>query len=52
MLIFSFAGAGIGLSDSTNLMISILLFIISSAIAAYLYKTRLHHQVDKLMSYK
>lgn len=52
MLIFSFAGAGIGLSDSTNLMISILLFILSSAIATYLYKTRLHHQVDKLMSYK
>ncbi|MFT6985976.1 MAG: putative membrane protein YdjX (TVP38/TMEM64 family) [Psychromonas sp.] len=52
MLIFSFAGAGIGLSDSTNLMISILLFIISSAIGAYLYKTRLRNQVDKLMTYK
>lgn len=50
MLIFSFAGAGIGLSDHNNLIISILLFIFSSLIGAYLYKTRLRKQVGEIVS--
>ncbi|WP_088212772.1 TVP38/TMEM64 family protein [Shewanella sp. Shew256] len=48
MLIFSFAGAGIGLSDHNQLGISIGLFIISSLIGAYLYRSSLRKQVDEL----
>lgn len=48
MLIFSFAGAGIGLSDHYQLGISIGLFIISSIIGAYLYRSNLRKQVDAL----
>ncbi len=50
MLIFSFAGAGIGLSDHNQLGISIGLFIVSSLIGAYLYRTSLSKQVDELES--
>ncbi|WP_299802938.1 TVP38/TMEM64 family protein [uncultured Shewanella sp.] len=50
MLIFSFAGAGIGLSDSNNLLISIVLFIFASLIGGYLYKTRLRKQVAEIVS--
>ncbi|MGS0827092.1 TVP38/TMEM64 family protein [Shewanella sp. 0m-8] len=50
MLIFSFAGAGIGLSDHNNLIISIVLFIFSSLIGAYLYKTRLRKQVGEIVT--
>lgn len=48
MLIFSFAGAGIGLSDHNQLGISIGLFILSSLIGAYLYRSSLRKQVDEL----
>lgn len=48
MLIFSFAGAGIGLSDHNQLGISIGLFIVSSLIGAYLYRSSLRKQVDDL----
>ncbi|MGL4446553.1 TVP38/TMEM64 family protein [Shewanella sp.] len=48
MFIFSFAGAGIGLSDHYQLGISIGLFILSSVIGAYLYRSRLGKQVDEL----
>ena len=48
MLIFSFAGAGIGLSDHHQLGISIGLFILSSVIGAYLYRSSLRKQVDEL----
>ncbi|QSX31732.1 VTT domain-containing protein [Shewanella cyperi] len=50
MLIFAYAGAGIGLSDHYQLAISIGLFILSSAIGAYLYRNRLSRQVDELVS--
>lgn len=48
MLIFSFAGAGIGLADHNQLWISIGLFIVSSLIGAYLYRSSLRKQVDEL----
>ncbi|MCE9680424.1 VTT domain-containing protein [Shewanella sp. AS1] len=48
MFIFSFAGAGVGLSDHTQLMVSIGLFILSSAIGAYLYRSRLRKQVEEI----
>ncbi|QUN07468.1 VTT domain-containing protein [Shewanella yunxiaonensis] len=50
MLIFSFAGAGLGLSDHIQLSISIVLFLVSSIIGAYLYRSRLQHQVDELIT--
>ena len=50
MFIFSFAGAGIGLSDHYQLAISIGLFIVSSLIGAYLYRSRLRKQVDELVT--
>ncbi|ABL98325.1 TVP38/TMEM64 family protein [Shewanella amazonensis] len=48
MLIFSFAGAGIGLADHIQLGISVVLFILSSAIGAYLYRSHLKRQVDEI----
>ncbi|MCH4296059.1 VTT domain-containing protein [Shewanella sp. 3B26] len=48
MLIFSFAGAGIGLADHVQLGISIGLFVLSSAIGAFLYRSHLKRQVDEL----
>jgi uncharacterized membrane protein YdjX (TVP38/TMEM64 family) len=50
MLIFAYAGAGLGLSDHVQLIISIALFLISSIIGAYLYRSRLRRQVDELIS--
>lgn len=50
MLIFSFAGAGIGLSDHYQLAISISLFVISSIIGTYLYRSRLRKQVSELVT--
>ncbi|MCG9697969.1 VTT domain-containing protein [Shewanella sp. Isolate11] len=49
MFIFSFAGAGVGLSDHNQLVVSIGLFIVSSVIGAYLYRSRLRKQVDELV---
>lgn len=49
MLIFSFAGAGIGLSDHYQLAISIGLFIVSSLIGTYLYRSSLRKQVDEVI---
>jgi len=48
MLIFGFAGAGVGLSDHSQLIISLGLFIISSLIGAYLYRSSLQDQVEEL----
>ncbi|NMH66689.1 TVP38/TMEM64 family protein [Shewanella salipaludis] len=48
MLIFSFAGAGIGLSDHYQLATSIGLFVVSSLIGAHLYRSRLRKQVEDI----
>ncbi len=47
-LVFAFAGAGIGLSDHWQLIISGGLFVISTGIGAYLYRNRLKSRVDEL----
>ena len=52
MLVFSFAGAGVGLSDNNSLLISISLFICASIIAFYLYKTRLREQISEVIEDK
>ncbi|MFQ6372325.1 TVP38/TMEM64 family protein [Shewanella sp. YIC-542] len=50
MLIFAYAGAGVGLSDHVQLIISIALFLVSSIIGTYLYRSRLQRQVGELIS--
>jgi uncharacterized membrane protein YdjX (TVP38/TMEM64 family) len=48
MLVFSMAGAGIGLSDHNQLAVSIGLFVVSILIGAYLYRSRLLRQVEEI----
>ncbi|MCE9789067.1 TVP38/TMEM64 family protein [Shewanella chilikensis] len=52
MLIFAYAGAGLGLSDQYQLGISLVLLLLSSAIGTYLYRNRLSRQVDDLVTDK
>ncbi|ABV89415.1 TVP38/TMEM64 family protein [Shewanella pealeana] len=52
MMVFSFAGAGVGLSDNTSLLISGGLFLCASIIAFYLYKTRLRQQISEIIEEK
>ncbi|MCL1138273.1 TVP38/TMEM64 family protein [Shewanella pneumatophori] len=52
MMVFSFAGAGLGLSDNTSLLISGGLFVCASIIAFYLYKTRLREQISEIIEEK
>ncbi len=52
MLIFAYAGAGLGLSDQYQLGISLVLLLLSSFIGTYLYRNRLSRQVDDLVTDK
>ncbi len=52
MLIFAYAGAGLGLSDQYQLGISLVLLLLSSFIGTYLYRNRLSRQVDDLVTEK
>lgn len=47
MFIFSFAGAGVNLSDEHHLQVSVALFAIALAIGIYLYRTRLGKQLTR-----
>ncbi|MGI2258159.1 TVP38/TMEM64 family protein [Shewanella sp. GXUN23E] len=48
MLIFAFAGAGLGMADEWQLAISLSLLVISACLAFYLYHSRVRREVEEI----
>lgn len=50
MAVFALLGSGIGVSDHRQMILSVVLFIIASAIGLYLYRTRSSRQISDLVT--
>ena len=49
MLIFAFAGAGVGFADDYQLLISLGLLLLSAILATYLYQSRARREVEEIV---